>query len=191
MKKSTLITLGVVCTVFVVCCNKIKDLTAIEIDLPYSQSVTLPQASVYDSAITHQAFPSTGVHYSSSNLPVVSGQQGIISQYNTSINLISKFYMKSLSLIDSPSNAPFNYLDTAQIYICMNANDSTLIAHSYGIANLDTLNMIVDTTVNLKTYFLQDTFYFKFSGHFVSLPPNSLQQIKINTVMHLSANPLN
>lgn len=190
MKRNVIVSLAIACVVIVISCNKLKDLTNINIDLPYSQTIAIPSASVYDTSLTHY-FPTSGVHYSSSLLPVASGQQSIISQYKTSANLITTFYMRSLTLIDSPATANFTYLDTAQVYICKSTTDSTLIAYKYGVTNLDSLVMNVDTAVNLKSYFLQDTFYFRFSGHFVSLPPNSLQQIKINTMMHLTANPLN
>jgi hypothetical protein len=187
-------TIALLCATVLLSCAKLKSLLNIEQDLPYTQVVSIPSVNIADTAITHH-FPTSGVHYSSANVPVPTNQQQYMSQYKTADSLITRFYMKSLSLVDSPSTATFNYLDSVSIFICKTANDSLLIAHKYGVSTLNsgTLPLDVDTTINLKDYFLNstDTFYFRFSGHFNQLPPNSLQQISINSVMHLSANPLN
>jgi hypothetical protein len=192
MKKSVLFSLVIVSTIVVLCCNKVKSLLNIEINVPFSQSIEIPAMSVYDTVGLHY-FPSAGVHYSSALLPVATGEQNFLTNYKTDTNLIDTFSMVSLTLLDSPSTASFSYMDTAQVYICLSANDSTLIASKYGTPNftLDSLVMDVNSNVNLRNYFLRDSFYFKFSGHFVSLPPNGLQQITVNAVMHIGANPLN
>ena len=190
MKKKTVV-ISLLALSIVVSCNKMADLVKIRLDLPYSQSVSLPQALIYDTSVTHY-FPTSGVSYSSPNLPVSTGQSNILSSHNSAANKISSFSLTQLVLVDSPSTAHFDFLDTVRMYICKTANDSTLIAYKYGVTTgLDSLVLDQVANSNLLPYFILDTFYFRFSGHFKSLPPNSLQKMTIHSIMHLEADPLN
>jgi hypothetical protein len=172
-------------------CTKLANLVNISIDLPYSQSISIPQVQVYDTALTHY-FPSNGVDYSSPDLPVVTNQANVLNSNNTTLSKISSFSLKSLVLVDSPSSAHFDFLDTVQMFIAKSSTDSMLIAYKYGVTSgLDSLVLDTVANTNLVPYFQLDTFYFKFRGHFRSLPPNSLQKMTVNATMHMVASPLN
>jgi hypothetical protein len=190
--KLKVLSIAVLGLIFVASCNKLKSLVNIEQDLPFNQSFSLQAAAINDTAVTNH-FPAAGIHYSSANIPVPTNQQQTLSNYKTAANLINSFYIKSLNLSLTPATATFNSMDTVNIFICKTVNDSMIIAHKYGVNTTNSIAMDVDTTINLKDYFLNstDTFYFKFSGHFKSVPTDSIGQMNINSVMHLSANPLN
>jgi hypothetical protein len=178
--------LGILCAVGISGCIKLMDIIGIDVDVPYAQTIAVPQ----DTSLTNH-FPPAGIYYYSSALPVATNQQNLVSSNNTTLGMVTAFSLKKLTLLDSPSTATFNFLDSVEVYISKNAGDSTLIAYKYNVPqNSDSLVLDIVPDIDLKPYLLLDTFYFKFDCHYNSLPPTNVQTITINSVMNLKANPL-
>lgn len=169
-------------------CNKVKQLADINVDIPYSSQVNI-LASTYDSL--GFVLPAGGASLSLPPVPVVTNSQQYISEYKTSTDKILDVDLKSLALqIVSPPNHNFDFLDNVQVYISSNTLPEVLVASQDIVPKgSTTLNLNTQADVNLKSYFVQDTIYFRLETHINAIPPLGTQ-LNIASVFHLLANPL-
>lgn len=187
MKKA--IFLGIVFIVFAGACNKVKQLADINVDFPFDQMVNVPAVNLNGSEI----FSPGGLFLPFPAVPVASNSKQQMANYNTAAEKVVKVDLKRMALtIVSPPEENFNYLDNVQLYLSANNLPEVLIAYQYNIPKgQNTLNLETVTGVNLKDYYLQDTIYLRMTAHINALPAQSGEQLKISTVFHMLANPLN
>ncbi|MCD6013757.1 MAG: hypothetical protein K0Q79_3619 [Flavipsychrobacter sp.] len=168
-------------------CTKIKNLANIHKDIPYSAQVSVPKVD---------GDPGTPLPFSVAlSLPSVAfatNSKEYVSQYGTAAHLVTTVYLKSLALqIQTPPDKNFDFLDNAQLYISAKNLPEKLVASQNNVPKgTNTLNLETNTEVNLKDYFLQDTIYFRLGASINAVPPTGVE-LKINSVFHLVANPLN
>jgi len=175
---------GIMIIAVTLSCNKIKQLTNINIDIPYSQQVTVPQIS--DTSI---ALPSGGYSIAFPSFAIPTNSQQYIDSYHTSSDKILRVNLNTLSM-SIVGTGNFNFLDSLQLYVSGQGLQPQLIAYSYNIPKgLDSLSLDTVSNVNLKQYFLLDTMYVQIVGHFNAAPPGNTQ-LNINSIFHLLANPL-
>jgi len=192
MKKSIVVilvlaTVGAV--VFLTSCGgKLKQLANINFDIPYNQQITVPGTGyAYGTPL-----PGGGITLPFPAVPVATNSQQYITQYHTSADKILMVNLKSMNLqIASPSGQNFDFLDNISIYISAKNQPEMLIASQNSVPKgQTTLNFTVpDSTVNLKSYFLADTMYFRLSAHINAVPPTG-EQLQLSSVFHVLANPL-
>jgi len=187
MKKMMLMA-GIVLIGSSMACNKVKQLANINVNIPYSSQITIPLFAGDSAGI---ALPPGGATLPFPVLPVATNSQQYLSEYNTSSSKILDVDLNSLAMqILSPASQNFNFLDTIQVYISANSQPEMLVAYMYNIPKgLTTLNLITNTGVNLKNYFVQDTIYFRLNAHINAIPASGTQ-LNIASVFHLLANPL-
>jgi hypothetical protein len=187
MKKTLLIALlGI--SAILTGCSKFKQLVNIDVDIPYSSQVTVPQEQGYT---TGAALPTGGLELPSVTVSMATNSKTYLAQYGTAANMVVDVYLKSLSVqIQSPANQNFNFLDNIQIYLSANSLPEVLVASQSNIpAGSTSLDLTAKTDVNLKTYFLQDTIYLRVTAHINAIPAAG-EQLNISSVFHLTANPL-
>jgi hypothetical protein len=168
-------------------CNKTKQLANINFDIPYNQQVAVPSSGYTFGT----PLPPGGITLPFPAVPVPTNAQQYISTYHTSADKILAVNLKSLSLqILSPAGQTFDFLDNVDLYISAKNQQEVLIASQHTVAKgLTTLQLNADESVNLKNYFIQDTMYFRMTTHINAVPPDSAQ-LKISSVFHVLANPL-
>lgn len=170
-------------------CSKVKQLANISVDIPYTSQVNVPDVPGYTTGV---ALPAGGIELPSVTVPFATNSQTYLSQYGTAANLVTNVYLKSLSMqIQSPPNQNFDFLDNIQVYMSTKTLPEVLVASQNSIpAGSTTLNLSTNTDVNLKTYFVQDTIYLRLAAH-INAVPVAGEELNINSVLHLTANPLN
>ena len=92
MRKITLLTLISLGLLFTAC-NKVKQLTSINVDIPYTQQFSVPQIPGDTQSV---ALPAGGVTLPFPAIPFATNSQQYLSQYNTAANLITGVTLKSL-----------------------------------------------------------------------------------------------
>ena len=171
-------------------CIKINPITNlnINVNIPYSQQVTVPQVAGDTFGV---ALPAGGIALSFPSTPLATNSQTYITQYNTSADKIVEVDLDSFALqILSPASQNFDFLDSVQLYISAPSQPEVLVAYSYSIAKgQTTLNLNTITSVNLKNYFIQDTLYLRISTHINAIPATGTQ-INSKTIFHMLANLL-
>ena len=169
-------------------CKKIKQLANIDVTIPYSQQVSVPQVAGDTAGVP---LPPGGVSLPFPAFPVVTNSQQYIAQYKTSTGKIVSFGLGSMVIdILSPASQNFNFLDSIQIFISANNQPEVLVAYQYAVPKGATmLNLYAVPNVNLKNYFIQDTMYFRVSSH-INAVPASGTQLNIVSAFNLVANPL-
>lgn len=187
MKRYVLLT-GILSVILFMGCSKIKDLANLGVDIPYSQTITLPD-NVWDTT-TLGPLPLSGVPIS---LPVqgeATNSATYISQYNTSTDKIVSLNLKSLNLtINQPAGANFDFLDSVSIYISATGLPNALLAYKGSIAKGLTTVSLDTTNLDLKPYFLKDTMYLQTNAVFRQVPPSNAS-INLNSTFHMIYNPL-
>jgi len=169
-------------------CSKIKQLANINVDIPYSTQVTVPQVQGYTAGV---ALPAGGLELPTVTVAFATNSQTYLSQYGTAANMVTDVYLKSLVIqIQAPTNQNFNFLDNVQVYMSTATLPQVLVASESNIPEgSTTLNLTTNTDVDLKTYFVQDTIYLTMAAH-VNAIPAAGEQLNISSVFHLTANPL-
>ncbi len=187
--KRTLCILGFAGLVLAVGCAKLKSLTTINVDIPYSQTVTLPAVPDTTGAIK---FPTGGITVTTPVTPVPTQSSQYISNNNTTSKDITSISMKSATLqIINPSGGYFDFLDSISVYLGGNNLPTILLATKRGIPKgQNTLNLDVPVDSSLKSYFLLDTMNVYFTAHFNNPPPKNLS-VNSTFTFHMVANPLN
>jgi hypothetical protein len=187
MKKLTF--LAFIAFAFIVSgCGKARDLADINVDIPYSNQVNIPEVSGYPAGTV---LPGGGLDVPFPGVSFATNSKDYISQYHTSADKIRNVYLKTLAIdMVTPPNGNFDFLDNIQIYISANGQPEMLVASQYNIAKgQSTLTLVTNADVNLKSYFLQDVVNLRIQAHVNALPP-SATQLTIKSVFHLVANPL-
>jgi hypothetical protein len=169
-------------------CNKVRQLTNINVNIPYNYQQTIP--SIPGDTVT-TILPTGGIPLPFPKVGIATNSQQYIAEYGTATNLVINVYLKSLAIqIQTPPGQNFNFLDYMDVYISSKTQPEVLIASQHAVAKgQSTLTLVPDTTINLKSYFLEDTIYFRLSAHINAIPPAG-EELNIATVLHLLANPL-
>ncbi len=169
-------------------CGKVRQLTNINVDIPYNYQQSVP--SIPGDTVT-TVLPVGGIPLPFPSVGIATNSQQYIATYGTATNLVLNVYLKSLAIqIQTPPNQNFNFLDYMDVYISSRTQPEVLIASQHAVAKgQSTLNLVPDTTVNLKSYFLEDTIYFRLSAHINAVPPAG-EELNMATVLHMLANPL-
>jgi hypothetical protein len=187
MKRAMLVA-GIALVAVVSGCNKIKQLANINVDIPYSYQAQVPPV-----AGDSQTFvlPGGGATLSFPSAAVATNSKQYMQQYGTAANLIVEVDLKSLAIrIQSPPNQNFDFLDNIYVYLSANSLPEMLVASESNIPKgSTTLNLVTNTEVNLKDYFLKDTIYFRLVAHINAVPPAG-ENLNIASVFHMLANPL-
>jgi hypothetical protein len=172
----------------IISCSKAKQLANINVDIPYSQQVSVPPVTGYSQTVP---LPAGGTTLSFPSVPFATNSQQYLSQYNTAANLIISVDLKSLNLqILAPPAQNFNFMDNVEVYISSTTQPEVLIASQYTIPKgITTLDLTTNQMANLKNYFTDDTIYFRLNTHINALPLAGAQ-MQISSVFHLLANPL-
>ena len=191
MKKLLFLSSIAALTIFIGC-KKSKQLTNISEDMPYSADVALPSIPGIDSISP----PPGGMDLSAAPIPLTIAEptyyQQFLTQYGTDSNKVISVTLKQLSLkITTPSSANFDFVDSVEVYLSAHGQPEILAAYRYNVPRgVDSFDLVPNSGVNLKNYFLQDSIYFRLDGHIVSAVKLN-ETFHIGSVFHLLANPLN
>lgn len=169
-------------------CSKIKQLANINVDIPYTAKVNVPEFAGDTAGIR---LPPGGAALPFPAIPIVTNSQQYVAQYKTSTDKIVSFDLTKMQVqIAAPGGQNFDFLDSVAIYISANTQPSVLVAYQYTISKgQTTLALNVVPNVNLKNYFIQDTMYFTINTHINAIPASGTQ-LDISSSFHLLANPL-
>jgi hypothetical protein len=177
--------------VLAVGCTKLKNLTTINVDVPLSNSTSIPK--VYDTS-NHIPFPAAGVSASLPSISIPTNSQQFISGNNTTVNDITSVSMKSATIqMTAPSGANFDYLDSINVYLSATNLPTILFASKTSIPKgQNTINLdLSPADTSMKSYFLKDTLNISANAHFNNLPPANYSVIQTTITFHVTANPLN
>lgn len=169
-------------------CSKIKKLADINVDIPYNTQVSVPQVQGDTAGISLPM----GVSLSFPSIAVATNSQQYLKTYGTAANMVTFVYLKSLAIaIISPTNRNFDFLDRVDLYLSAQDLPEQLVASQNNIPKgASTLNLVTNTSVNLKDYFVKDTIYFRLDARINAIPPAG-EELNISSVFHMTANPLN
>lgn len=169
-------------------CTKLKKLATVSVDIPYNQQVSIP---AIPGGVSGTPLPAGGALLPLPSIPVPTNSKQYLKQYNTTAEKVLLVDLKRLTLeIVTPPGQNFNFIDFVEVYISARSQPEQLLAFQYTVpAGQTTLELTTSKDVNLKDYFLQDTMYLRMNAH-VNAVPISGTELKINSVFHLLANPL-
>ena len=168
-------------------CQKAKTLANINFDVPYKQQFEVPSSGYpYGTPL-----PAGGVTLPFPAVPVPTNVQQYVAQYKTSTDKILMVNLKSMTLeILSPAGQNFDFLDNIQIYLSARSQPEVLVASQSSVAKgQSSLTFDIPANVDLKSYFLSDTMYFRMNAHINAVPPVG-EQLQLSSVFHVLANPL-
>jgi hypothetical protein len=175
------------CTLFC-SCNKVKELTQVEQDISYTQTL---DASQFPDSLHYPYIPPGGVKVIFPEVAINTNSQQYIQDNNTAVNKINSVKLKSIVLqMIQPQGKNLDFLSTASFSIRADTLPSIMIVNAYSIPHNQRNVTLTGTTADLTKYFLQEKLYFLVTATFDSIPPPGTQ-INAITTFHLSANPLN
>jgi len=188
MKKMTRPAILLLIVLLSFACRKIKNLANINVDIPYSTQLTIPQVGDNTGGIP---VPGRGAALNFPPVAVETNSKQYLAQYHTNEDNIRKVDLKKLSIqIITPPSQDFDFLDTVQLYIAAGNMPEVLVAYQYNIPdNATMLDFITITDINLKDYFLADTIRLRMRGYITAIPATGTQ-LKISSIFHMLANPL-
>lgn len=168
--------------------DKVKTLTEFNEDIHYVEEMGIPDLPYIPGMDT---IPGGGLYASFPPMPLETNSQTIMQEYNTSPDLISNVSVKELGAdYLHPENGSFDILDSVELYLSARGLPEVMVAYQYvlepGTKRLDM--EIIDR--NIKEYFLEDTMWIRFAGHFVKFPDTGTQ-INVNAIFNIIGNPLN
>ena len=171
-------------------CSKPKDVANIEKDIPYHMET--PPVTLFDiTTVPPSIFALGPITYTMPVFPIPTNSKALIVQYNTSANKLNSVKLTEMSMsLLHPDTGSFNFLSS--VYVSISATGLPLVRVAYNNAvprNTRTVTLI-DTTGDLKNYFLQDTINVYITGSFIGFPPPNAV-VAVNCSFHMSANPLN
>ncbi len=168
-------------------CTKLKQLANIDVNIPYSQQISVP---TIPGGVSGTPIPG-GLTVPFPAVGFATNSKQYIAQYHTSANKIISVGLNSLALqILSPSGQNFDFLDNVDVYISSQTQPEMLLASDIDIPKgQTTLNLVTATDVNLKNYFIDDTIYFRMTAH-INAVPFSGTQLEMSSIFNLLANPL-
>jgi hypothetical protein len=184
MKKAYLLAVAVFAFVG---CEKIKELADININLDYKETVDIPALPGGIDTIP----PGTGVSAYFPGKGFATNSQQYLNQNKTNAELVKHVKLTKLSAVmQQPTSANFDFIDTLRIYMYSKDLEEKLVAYKYGVPKGQTsLEMDLVQDLNMKDYFLKDSMFVRFGGHFVGIP-DSNSKVELSTTFNLLANPL-
>lgn len=186
MKKALLPLMALV--FIVLSCSKVKQLTQVEVDIPYTQTL---DASKFPDKTHYPVLPFGGIRIDFPTIPVTTNSQQYLDQNNTTVNKINSVTLKSVLLqLTAPQGKYLDFLKSVSLSISSDTLAMIRIAHKENIPKGQTSIYLDDTAANLTKYFLEKTIYVNITATFDSIPPPGTA-INTITTFHLSANPLN
>lgn len=194
MKK--LLAIAVLAIVATTSCKKAKDIaktvTQINTDIQYDQTLALTEVDHYLDSL--HLMPGTvlpgGLALDFPPMPLPSNSQSFLDQYNTSADKVISAKLKALRVEQGLDTGNFNFADSIMVYLSSKTLPEVLVAYVYNIPKNSKTIQLTPVDQNLKTYFLQDTFYFREHVWFNSVPQRG-SSINIKSTWNLIANPLN
>ncbi len=168
-------------------CDKVKNLANINQNLTYTESIDIPSLPG-----NIDTLPPGGVTAYFPGQGIPTNSQAYLNQFNTKPSLITHVKLTKLqAVMQQPQGGNFDFIDSISVYLSAQGLDEKLVAYKYGIPKgTTTLDLECQPDLNIKEYFLKDTMYLRFGGHFVSVPAAN-SKIDLTSVFNLLANPLN
>ena len=131
-------------------CEKIQELT--KVDLPFSQSVTIPP------------IPIVGIPLTVPTPDMEANVDSILNAYNFETKNIDGVTLKNLKLtLSVPSDGDLSFIDDIEVYISASGLDKVKIASAENVGDVSTIDLKV-ANVNLKEYLLKDKFSLQFKA---------------------------
>lgn len=114
-----------------------------------------------------------------------------MKEYNTSTEKVISVKLSKMSIsVSQPTGEKFDFMDTINIYMSAPGQPEVLIAHRYGLpADPSTVEFDCDNSIEMKEYFLQDSMFVRFGGHFIKVPKANTQ-LEMKSTYLMTANPL-
>ncbi len=169
-------------------CQKIKNLANINFNIPFSQTVTLPDMPGFPYGAT---LPQGGLNLPIPPVSVATNAQQIFDQYHASSkNLVSANLNNADLQITAPAGQYFDFVDTIQVFISTEGLPEILVAYLYNIPKGQTkINLVVVPGLNLKSYAVQDSVILRLNAHVNAIPVQGTQ-VLTEGAFHVVANPL-
>jgi hypothetical protein len=184
MRKPFLLT-AILITILAAACTKLSQFTNINVNIPYSQQISVPKA-----ADTITILPPGGFSVVFPAYAVATNSQQYIDSFKTSTSEILRVNLSTLSMKIAGGSSNLDFLDSVQVYISGQSLPQQLVAYNYSISKgIDSLILDTVSNINLKQYFLLDTMYIQLKTHFNTIPAGNTQ-FNVNAMFHLLANPL-
>lgn len=186
MRKSYLI-LAIV-AIASVGCQKIISLANISKDFTYAKTVDVPAIKELPEDIG--PLPEGGMTAYSPLMPLATNSEEQVSQSGSAINLVKEVKLKQMSVaISKPAGQTFDFMDTVRLFISAPGLEEKLVAFKYGVPKGQQKLDLDCEAINLREYFIQDTMYVRFGGHFNAVPATE-SQLELNSTFNMLANPL-
>jgi hypothetical protein len=169
-------------------CQKIKNLANINFNIPFSQSVTVPDIAGFPYGAT---LPQGGLDLPFPPLSVATNAQQIFNQYHASSTNLVDANLSNMDLqITAPAGQYFDFVDSIQIFISTESLPELLVAYLYNIPKGQTkINMVVVPGLNLRSYAVQDSVTLRLNAHVNAIPAQGTAVVTEGT-FHVTANPL-
>lgn len=167
-------------------CDKITELADINTNIDYKETVNLPALPG-----NIDTLPPGGLTAYFPGQGFATNSDQYVSEKGTSPNLVKHVKLTKLSTsVKDPASGNFDFVDTLQVFLFAKGMEEKLVAYKYNVpkgqSKID-LDCVAD--LNLKDYFLKDSMFLRFGGHFVSVP-DSTSKIELATTFNMLANPL-
>ncbi|WP_276134173.1 hypothetical protein [Polluticoccus soli] len=168
-------------------CEKLEHLGDISRDFTYTETVEMPEVPGLPDIDT---LPEGGFTGYAPTMAMATNSKQYVGESGSTPDLVKHAKMtKLLASILQPTGANFDFMDTVRMFVSAEGLEEKLIAYKYGIPKgTQQLDLDVDS-VNLKQYFLKDSMYIRFGGHFIGVP-DSNTKVELKTTFNMLANPL-
>lgn len=169
-------------------CEKLENLGDISRDFTYSETVDMPEVPQLPAGM--DTLPAGGYTGYVPAMAMATNSKQYVGESGSTADLVKHAKMIKISAnMLQPGGANFDFMDTVRMYVSAQGLEEKLIGYKYGIPKgTQQLDLDVDS-VNLKEYFLKDTMYVRFGGHFVGVP-DSNTRLDLKTTINMLANPI-
>ena len=169
-------------------CEKLSTLGDISRDFTYTEKVDMPDVPGLPAGV--DSLPLGGFTGYVPTMAIATNSKQYIGESGTTPDLVKHARLTKMSAaILQPAGANFDFMDTVRMYLSGPGLEEKLVAYKYGIPKgTQTLDLDVDT-MNLKPYFIKDSMYVRFGGHFVGTP-DSTTKLELKATINMLANPL-
>ena len=178
----------VAAVILLAACQKIKNIANISFNIPFSQSVALPDIAGFPYGAS---LPAGGLNLPIPPVSVATNAQQIFDQYHASSKNLIDANLNNMDLqITALVGQYFDFVDSIQIFISTESSPELLVAYLYNIPKGQTkIIMQVVPGVNLKSYVVQDSVTLRLNAH-VNAIPQFGTQLLTEGAFHVVANPL-